>query len=440
MSLTSGPRPSARLAAFAIAMPAAAAALALGPSAALADTTVQAERLTLAPAGAGAVVRGADAQRGKALRIWGEGAAARSVSTAGRTVLLRVRARGERCDGAPRVLVEVDGIRRLAARVTSRRFATYRAIVRLRPGAHTVAVRYPNDHSSRRCDRNLIVDAVTFRTVAAGDPARAVAPRPAAADPAVSAATKPGAPAPAGAGRRIFSSDFAAKGLSAYSAVIHRERITVVDDPVLGRTRKVAKMTVLDSDTGPTENPRAQLETSRFWDEGEEYYVGFSAMFGTDWSWRACRTCWVTFHQVYGPPYAGQGPTNLNVKSNNPAGEPRVAWERTASFGYDHPFEAAITPMKWYDFVWHEKLSSNPSQGFVELWMNRGHGWERVLLHGRERLYMATKIASNGSRSDGNSSNLQLYRQRGIAPVATMYFADHSVGTSFGSVAPRSYG
>src|SRR3712207_8765266 len=61
-----------------------------------------------------------------------------------------------------------------------------------------------------------------------------------------------------------------------------------------------------DGDTGPTENPRGQLETPKFWDTNEEYYVGFSAMFGTDWNWRMCSTCWVTFHQIYGPPFDGR--------------------------------------------------------------------------------------------------------------------------------------
>ncbi len=238
---------------------------------------------------------------------------------------------------------------------------------------------------------------------------------------------------------RIFDSDFASRGLAAYAASIHSDRISIVDDPVLGGARKVAKMTVYDSDTGPTKDPRAQLETPRFWDEGEEYYVGLSVMFGASWDWRMCSACWVTFHQVYGPPYNAQGPTNLNVKSNNRASEPRMTWERTQPFGFEHPFEMAIRPRKWYDIVWHEKLSRDPSEGFVELWINAGRGWSRVKLNGHDRLTMATKIKANGSRLDGNSSNIQLYRRRGTTRVATMYFAEHRVGTSFDAAAPHSY-
>jgi hypothetical protein len=241
------------------------------------------------------------------------------------------------------------------------------------------------------------------------------------------------------AGRTVFEADFATKRLDAYASVINRDRMAVVEDPVLGPERKVVKMTVRDWDTGPTDDPRGQLETSKFWDDGENYYVGFSVLFGRDWDWRMCESCWVTFHQIYGPPFDGQGPLNMNIKTDNPAGEPRPPRERTSAFGYDHPFEAKLIQMKWYDFVWHVKLSPDPKVGFVEVFMNTGTGWQQMMLKGQQRLYMATKIGSNGSTSEGNSSNIQLYRQKGIAGVATMYFAEHQIGTTFGSVAPHSY-
>jgi Polysaccharide lyase len=240
-------------------------------------------------------------------------------------------------------------------------------------------------------------------------------------------------------GTRIFADAFSTGRMSGYSNVVHGERMSIIDDPVLGAQRKVIRMTIQDGDTGPTENPRGQLETPKFWDTNEEYYVGFSAMFGTDWDWRMCSTCWVTFHQIYGPPFDGQGPLNMNIKTDNPAGEPRLTWERTSAFGYDHPFEAKLIQMKWYDFVWHVKLSPDPKVGFVEVFMNTGTGWQQMMLKGQQRLYMATKIGSNGSTSEGNSSNIQLYRQKGTAGVATMYFAEHQIGTTFGSVAPHSY-
>jgi len=67
----------------------------------------------------------------------------------------------------------------------------------------------------------------------------------------------------AGAGTVLFDSNFASGTLNAYPLSIHPERIAIGDDPILGAARKVITMTVLDSDTGPTENPRAQLEAPR---------------------------------------------------------------------------------------------------------------------------------------------------------------------------------
>jgi hypothetical protein len=242
-----------------------------------------------------------------------------------------------------------------------------------------------------------------------------------------------------GRGPVLFDSDFGRKGLSAYPVAIHRERMSIVQDPVLGATRKVLKMTVYNSDTGPTQDPRAQLETPKFLHERDTFYVGFSAMFGTDWNWKMCPGCWVTFHQIYGPPYNGQGPTNLNVKSNKDSGRPNITWERTQTFGFDHPFETPLVPMKWYDFVWHEKLSRDPKRGYVELWMNGGDGWRRVPLNGHPSLSMATMIDANGSATQGNASIIALYRRAGMTPVASVYFAEHRVGTSFDSVKPHSY-
>jgi hypothetical protein len=38
-----------------------------------------------------------------------------------------------------------------------------------------------------------------------------------------------------------------------------------------------------------------------------------------------------------------------------------------------------------------------------------------------------------------NHSKLQLYYNHDAWPKATVYFADHRIGTSFDAVAPRSY-
>ncbi len=57
-----------------------AAALALSPAAALADTAVEAEAMTLSSSGAGGILTDANASGGKALKLWSNGSASKSVA------------------------------------------------------------------------------------------------------------------------------------------------------------------------------------------------------------------------------------------------------------------------------------------------------------------------------------------------------------------------
>jgi hypothetical protein len=50
---------------------------------------------------------------------------------------------------------------------------------------------------------------------------------------------------------------------------------------------------------------------------------------------------------------------------------------------------------------------------------------------------MQTVDGSNGAGP--NYSKLQLYYNDDAWPEATVYFADHRIGTTFDAVAPRSY-
>ena len=53
-----------------------------------------------------------------------------------------------------------------------------------------------------------------------------------------------------------------------------------MDDPVLGAARKVARFTVDDEDTGPTENPAgADRDVSSTLSAGGEYWLGWSTLF-----------------------------------------------------------------------------------------------------------------------------------------------------------------
>ncbi len=146
--------------AFAIAS--AAAALVLAPEIALADTAIQAESLTLTPSGAGAVVSESAAGDGKALKIWSNSSALKSVPVAQDTVKITVRARGQQCSGAPQMSVYVDDVRRISTSVSNTTYADYSATLALPAGSHSVKTAFANDYRSSSCDRNLLVDSLSL--------------------------------------------------------------------------------------------------------------------------------------------------------------------------------------------------------------------------------------------------------------------------------------
>jgi hypothetical protein len=78
---------------------------------------------------------------------------------------LIVRAKGESCDGAPQMILVVDGAVVLSTEVPQKDWTDFPAGVSLTRGKHTFQVIFPNDHwEPGRCDRNLIVDRITLFT------------------------------------------------------------------------------------------------------------------------------------------------------------------------------------------------------------------------------------------------------------------------------------
>jgi hypothetical protein len=219
------------------------------------------------------------------------------------------------------------------------------------------------------------------------------------------------------------------RGLSDYWKVTNPRRVTVVDDPT-GRARKVAKLTVFDGDRGPTtSDPRAQLSSPRVFNAGADLWVGWSTLFPTS-GFPASVPGWLVFESVYGPPYRGPGPQHFMVRGSE------IVYERNGTYDFDRPWRMPLVRGRWVDFVLHQRMSHDPEQGFLELWVNTGSGWKQQELGGRRRLHMRTMDQSN---AQANMHSLQLYRDKGILDVATVYHASHKIGRSFDAVAPSSY-
>jgi len=128
-----------------------------------ATQTLEAEQFSLS-SGAGQAYSDPSASGGKALLMWSNGIATRSfvTATSGR---LAIRARGDQCGGAPRMVVRVDGSQVLSVLVSSKTFVTYQSNAQISPGTHKLTVSYGNDYRSRACDRNLRLDMVMATTV-----------------------------------------------------------------------------------------------------------------------------------------------------------------------------------------------------------------------------------------------------------------------------------
>jgi endoglucanase len=118
------------------------------------------------PDSQGTVSSDANASGSRGLLIWSDGSASESFTTTGvRSV--SVRARGDQCSGAPRMVVAIDGGAVLRASVSSAGWATYAADAPLADGSHTVTVDFTNDYLGDGCDRNLRVDAIALSPTAA---------------------------------------------------------------------------------------------------------------------------------------------------------------------------------------------------------------------------------------------------------------------------------
>jgi hypothetical protein len=228
-----------------------------------------------------------------------------------------------------------------------------------------------------------------------------------------------------------FDADFSGRGLGAYSYVAHPEHVTIVDDPILGPARKVARLDTHDGDVQPTGNPRTQLDPPRFIQPGEDWWFGFGLLFPADWP-IVPRGGWQTFASVYGPPYSGTSSLTLNQSGD------QIRVQRNARYGWDVPLSVPLLRGRWMDWAWRFVLSEDPAVGFYEVWLNTGDGWHQKLLAGKQRLRFQTlDDTHNGGPNYAHVTN---YRLAGMWPGAhALHVAEHRIGPCLTSVDPGSH-
>lgn len=246
-----------------------------------------------------------------------------------------------------------------------------------------------------------------------------------------STAINPSQPA-ANPADRIFTEDFEAGNLSQWSNQSCPTGVTIVSSPVRKGT-KSAKFTVADGDTKskcsnvPTDDPRAQLVSDGLFKENDDYYIGFSVFFPTDFP---TPTDWFQIAEIYGPPFGGSPSMGIDMVGN------RIGLARDETHGYDTPWVMTRDVAKgtaWEDIILHIKFSPNPTVGFVEIWHN---GVKQTFKDGSQKLFYATLANGiNWSPGGTNSIFINQYRSRDSKlGTVTIYHDEVYVGKTYESV------
>lgn len=148
--------------AYTIAALALTATLGLGSTAQAADSKINATSLSL-PRSGGSAFADANAAQGKGLVLWSNASASGQFTSDGSNNTLSVRAKGDQCGGAPRMVISVDGTKVLETEVAAVYWNTYSAPLTVPAGVHSVSIAFVNDrYQAGSCDRNLRLDTVAI--------------------------------------------------------------------------------------------------------------------------------------------------------------------------------------------------------------------------------------------------------------------------------------
>ncbi len=234
-----------------------------------------------------------------------------------------------------------------------------------------------------------------------------------------------------------------------YVTVHHGNHIYVRNDPkgvqLNGATRKVLQFRTYDSDTGPTSNPRTQLDGPLLIREGQEIWWGFAYLLPTGFPTTVERGSadGNPFHTLGGNGSAdgGSGSPVLGFGSYGGTWRFGIRYKGTGNWVWKMP----RVENKWIDVVFRIKYKRD-STGFVEVYKNEGSGWAIQTLDsyvgGGTRWTGQTASSSEDFPKRPRIANYFLkdqYKHLGIDPVS-IYITEHKIATTFAKAKPHSYG
>ena len=209
--------------------------------------------------------------------------------------------------------------------------------------------------------------------------------------------------------------------------------VTVVSDP-LGKYGNVYRYFLPDEPSG---FGKERTESSGTDTNGVEfrlsyntgYYIGWRAM----WNPMPINPGWVALMQMHGYGVTGQG-APLVLRAVN--GDGNIYLQANAN-GVDTNFwHMPFRQNVWQGFVAHVFLSTNPSVGYVEFWVN---GVPQVFNNGQTRWYTPTWDNVDGIWQDSyNKLKWGVYRSGAMDGTgdADAYMSEAKVGSTYADVDP----
>ena len=244
---------------------------------------------------------------------------------------------------------------------------------------------------------------------------------------------------------------------SGHGAVVGAAYAQLVDDPVLGKARRVLKVSVPDSARNDKEQPtsttvRFQSSSRRNIVEGDEFCVGFAYMPSDDFPTVYPKddpanpnghdaTGYIAIFQFYGPPYDQGSPLLLHANRWGPSDPLDEFVIRGNELNAGDPYPYLSLPYRrgrWTDVVLRIHVSQSLDRGWIETYVNQGTGTavrQVPFVNGSMRLPRVLFRAD----SEAFRTDMQIYRVAGRIPVVTMWQTGHKIAKTVQEADPGSY-
>ncbi|KQX05674.1 MULTISPECIES: hypothetical protein [unclassified Leifsonia] len=242
-----------------------------------------------------------------------------------------------------------------------------------------------------------------------------------------------------------------------HGAVVGAKYVQLVNDPILGSARKVAKISVPESARYDADQPtkttvRFQSSSRRNIVEGDEFCVGFAFMPPADFPTVYPKsdpanpngpdaTGYIALFQFYGPPYVQGSPLVLHADrrlASDPLDEFVV---RGNELNAGDPWPYLSLPYRrgrWTDVVLRIHVSRSISKGWIETYVNQGAATSVQPVPFVNGAHRVPRVLARPD-SEAFRTDMQIYRVANRFPVVSMYQTGHRIARTVAEADPRSY-